>query len=87
MELQGCHMAVKNAQKNRSEENQTEKPQFVDGSAVTIPTLCLLKADGTLIKVPGRRNSASNWRKKSTGIWFISGHLMNVWWVHSARGV
>ena len=50
MELQGCHMAVKNAQKNRSEENQTEKPQFVDGSAVTIPTLCLLKADGTLIK-------------------------------------
>lgn len=54
MELQGCHMAVKNAQKNRSEKKQAASSQssslFVDGSAITIPTLRLLKADGSLIR-------------------------------------
>ncbi|MDG1819371.1 MAG: thiamine pyrophosphate-dependent dehydrogenase E1 component subunit alpha [Porticoccaceae bacterium] len=43
-------MAVKNAQKNTVKPRQTNTAEFVDGSALTIPTLSVLKADGSLTK-------------------------------------
>jgi 2-oxoisovalerate dehydrogenase E1 component alpha subunit len=50
MELQGCHMAVKNAQKSKVDNKQITTPVFMDGSALSIPTLSVLQADGSLTK-------------------------------------
>ena len=43
-------MAVKNAQKNSAKSKQVASVMFIDGSALTIPTLSVLKADGSLTK-------------------------------------
>jgi 2-oxoisovalerate dehydrogenase E1 component alpha subunit len=43
-------MAVKNAQTGKADKAQINSPVFTDGSALTIPTLSVLQADGTLIK-------------------------------------
>lgn len=43
-------MAVKNAQKNSAKSKQAASVMFIDGSALTIPTLSVLKADGSLTK-------------------------------------
>jgi 2-oxoisovalerate dehydrogenase E1 component alpha subunit len=52
MELQGCHMAVKNVQKstaiNTEKNPQITTPVFIDGSALSIPKLSILQADGCL---------------------------------------
>jgi 2-oxoisovalerate dehydrogenase E1 component alpha subunit len=50
MELQGCHMAVKNAQKSTADSKQITTPVFMDGSAISIPMLSILQADGSLTK-------------------------------------
>jgi 2-oxoisovalerate dehydrogenase E1 component alpha subunit len=42
-------MAVKNAQTGKADKAQINSPVFTDGSALTIPTLSVLQADGTLI--------------------------------------
>jgi 2-oxoisovalerate dehydrogenase E1 component alpha subunit len=43
-------MAVKNAQKNTEAQNQITTPVFIDESALSIPTLSFLQADGSLAK-------------------------------------
>lgn len=43
-------MAVKNAQKSTADNRQITTPVFMDGSALSIPTLSVLQADGSLIK-------------------------------------
>jgi 2-oxoisovalerate dehydrogenase E1 component alpha subunit len=43
-------MAVKNAQTGKADKAQINSPVFTDESALTIPTLSVLQADGTLIK-------------------------------------
>jgi hypothetical protein len=43
-------MAVKNAQTGKADKAQINSPVFTDGSALTIPTLSVLQADGPLIK-------------------------------------
>ena len=55
MELQGCYMAVKNAQKSTESNTKISTPVFMDGSSLTIPQLSVLQADGSLVagaKVP-----------------------------------
>jgi 2-oxoisovalerate dehydrogenase E1 component alpha subunit len=42
-------MAVKNAQTGKADKAQINSPVFTDESALTIPTLSVLQADGTLI--------------------------------------
>jgi len=43
-------MAVKNAQKNTADSKQITTPEFMDGSAISIPMLSVLEADGSLVK-------------------------------------
>ncbi len=42
-------MAIKNAQKSTASNNQINTPVFMDGSALSIPKLSLLQADGSLV--------------------------------------
>ena len=43
-------MAIKNAQQNAATKHEINTPVFVDGSALIIPTLSVLQADGSLKK-------------------------------------
>ena len=50
MELQGCYMTVKNIQESTESNKQISTPVFIDGSALSISSLSLLQADGSLVK-------------------------------------
>jgi 2-oxoisovalerate dehydrogenase E1 component alpha subunit len=43
-------MAVKNAQKSKADNKQITSPEFIDGSALSIPILSVLQANGSLTK-------------------------------------
>ena len=79
-------MAIKNAQQNAATKNEINTPVFVDGSALTIPTLSVLKADGSLKNAAKAPKLSQKLAKKIYSDRFIRALSMNAWSVHSDRG-